>query len=147
MVILRDPIWQFAGVFFTLFGIFVSVLIYARTRKFKEISYEVMTVASLLDIREEIRGQVKIVFDNIEVDQVHLIIIKIINSGTNAIKVPDTFSSLERPINFSFGEKANVLSAKVGETNPQHLEVSVRIEDRKVVVNPSLINRKNWFTA
>ena len=135
--ILRDPIWQFIAVIIALMTIPVSIILYWKQRRRKALSYEIVSVTPLLSIKEEIKGKMRILFENKPVQQVYLILVKITNSGN----LPISPSDYERAISLSFGEKGKILTAEVVETAPSSLQTSARIEGEKVVLDSNLLNQ------
>ena len=77
-----------------------------------------------------------------QVQDLQLIIAKIINNGNVPIKSID----YERPINFNFGENAWILTAEVTETSPDSLKASANVEGKKVILPPTLMNNRDWIT-
>ena len=135
--ILRDPIWQFIAVILALAAILISIFLYQKQRRRKALSYEIISRTPLLSMEEEVKGKLQILFDKKPVQQVHLIVVRIVNSGNLPILSPD----YERPIGFSFGEKGKILTTEVVETYPSSLRASVRIEGEKVVLDSALLNQ------
>lgn len=142
MDILRDPVWQFIGVILAVVAIIISIALYRRQRRHKALSYEIISRIPLLGMEEEIKGNLQILFNGKPVQQVHLIVVKIINSGN----MPIVFTDYERPISLSFGEKAQILTAEVAETNPDSLRAAAEIEGKKVVLTPILLNQEDSIT-
>ena len=139
--ILRDPMWQFIGVLIALLALIISILLWMQ-RKRKALSYEIVSRTPLLSFKEKIKGNLQILFDGREVQDVHLIEVRMFNSGNESIKSED----YERPINFSFGENAQVLTAEVVEANPESIHASADIVDTKVKLKPILLNGSDSFT-
>ena len=135
--IVRDPLWQFIGAALTLMTIIVAILLYWLQRRRKALSYEIVTSTPLLSVEEEIKGRVQILFDNKPIKDVHLIVVRIINSGN----LPIVSADYEFPVSLSFGENSQILSCEVSETNPNSLQVTFNnIENTKVVLTPVLLN-------
>jgi len=140
--IIRDPIWQFIGAILALAAIFISIGLYLRQRRRKAMSYEIVSQTPLLSMEEEVKGKLKILFEDEPVQKVHLIVAKVINSGNLSILPTD----YQRPVSFGFDNEARVLTAEVIETNPDSLEASIGIEGKKVVFEPTLLNEKDSIT-
>ena len=140
--ILRDQVWQFVGAFFGLVAIIVSIVLYRTQRRRKALSYEIISRTSLLSIEDEIKGKLEIFFNGKPVQDVHLIVFKIINSGN----VPIVSTDYERPLKLNFGE-AQVLTAEVAETNPNNLQVSVKIEETPFVSKGRLVTELQPVTV
>lgn len=143
--ILRDPMWQFIGAILAAAAIFISIALYLRQRRRKDLSYEIVSRTPLLSVStraQEIKKQLQILFNGKPVQQVHLIVIKIINSGN----MPILSTDYERPVSLNLGEEAQILTAEVVETDPDSLRTSARIEGKSVVLTPSLLNEKDSIT-
>ena len=142
MAFLRDEVWQFIGAFFGLVAIIVTIVLYRTQRRRKALSYEIISRTPLLSIGDEIKGKLQILFDGKPVQDIHLIVLKIINSGN----VPIVSTNYERPVNLSFGENSWILTAEVSETDPEDLRATVNIENAKVALEPVLLNGGDSIT-
>lgn len=138
--ILRDPIWQFIGAVLALAAILVAVTLYLKQRRHKSLSYEIISSTPLLSLKDEIKGKLQILYEGKPIQQVHLIVARIINSGNTPIVLAD----YERPVSLSFGKEAQVLTAEVTKTSPDSLQASIKIEEKNVVLMPTLLNQGDW---
>ena len=112
----------------------------AKKRHYRDL--QVVSNTPLLSIDKEIKGNLEVLYDGKHVQDVQLIIAKIINTGTVPIKSTD----YERPINFDFGDNARILTAEVTETSSDSLKASVNVEGKKVILPPTLMNDRDWIT-
>ena len=142
MEILRDQIWQFVGAAFGLVAIIVSIVLWWTQRRRKALSFDIISRTPLLSVEDKVKGKLQILFDGEPVQDVHLATVIIINSGN----IPITSADYERPVNLSFGEEAQILTAEVTETNPDSLQASVDIEATRVVLKPVLLNGGDSIT-
>jgi hypothetical protein len=135
--IIRDQAWQFIGAVIGLFALIVSIAIYFFGRKRKHLSYSIIASEPLLTVDEALSGEIKVSFNDELVQDVHLLIIKVTNSGNIAIEESDFKLSLA----FGFGD-AKILSYEVIESPPQGLHAKLRKSggDRGIVLNPLLLN-------
>lgn len=140
--ILRDQIWQFVGAAFGLLAIVVSIVLYWTQRRRKALSYDITSLTPLLEVEDEVKGKVQILFEGKLVQDVHLAMVKIINSGNMPI-VPADYV---RPVSLNFGEEAQILATDVIETNPDNLHVSWSVESTKVELVPLLLNGGDSIT-
>jgi hypothetical protein len=140
--ILRDQIWQFVGATFGFVAIIVSTVLYWTQRRRKALSYDIIVSSPLVSAVDEIKGRLEIYFDGKPVQDIHLVGVKIINSGN----VPIVSADYERPVSLSFGREAEILSAKALEPNPDSLQASVDIEATRVVLKPVLLNGGDSIT-
>ncbi len=131
--ILRDTIWQFI---FGLLGIGIAVLIYLLQRNKKSLSYQIVSEAPLLSVREGLERNIKILFGEKPVPNVHLVVLRILNDGNTPILANDFQNNLR----FSFGKNTSVLSVETLETAPKTFKPEVVIESNCVVFQPTLWN-------
>jgi len=135
-----DPLWQLiVTIMIPTLGVLIPIIIYFWQRQIKEVSY-VYSVTPLLRHEKEVIGRLQIFFENKPVEKVSLVLVKIINSGNAPIKAED----YEREITLSFGEKAQVLTCSVEETEPKDLRIPTVIEGNKVRLEKVLFNRRDW---
>ncbi len=136
MELLRDPIWQFAGAAIGVAAIIASIYMFLRQRAVKSLGYEILTQTELLSIKKEIKSKVQVTYAGKPVENVHLVTIRISNDGN----VPISASNYERPLSFSFNDKATILSADITEVSPKSLKPLIGIESSKVILEPMLLN-------
>lgn len=139
--ILRDPMWQFIGVVIGIIALIITFLFW-KQRQRKALSYEILSNTPLLSIEEKIKGKLQIIFDGNSVENVHLIEVKLVNSGNEPIKPSD----YERPINLTFGEDSRVLTSEVIETIPDNLKMELYTDEKSVKLSPILLNGGDSFT-
>ena len=139
----QDPLIQFFSiVFLSALTIGVMVIIFLIQRNKKSISYEILSQTSVLTHSEELKGRLIVQFDGKSVPDVHITILKIINTGN----VPITDSDFVKPIEISFGSKNLILSAEVIDTNPTEMDVPIDTSTECVIINPLLINKRESIT-
>jgi hypothetical protein len=144
MDILRDSIWQFAGAIFGLVAILVSVIFFLAQRKRKSLAYEVVTNTPLLSVAEEIKGKLKILYEDKLVSKVQLVLLKLTNTGN----IPILSSDFDREVSFSFGASTQILSAEISDTEPKdNSDASIVINGFKVIVKPILFNSGDSITV
>lgn len=145
----NDPSQLIIGisqVILAILGVIVAIELYRRNKARKEITYEIIAQSSLLSVQPEIKGKVKILYEDKLVERVHLVVIRLSNSGNQPIKLPKEFTDYERPINISFGSNAQILTVETKDPIPKNLRASVHIENQKIITNPVLLNPKDEFT-
>ncbi len=140
--LLRDPIWQFAGAVLALVAIAISVALYFAQRQRKDVTYELLSNTPLLTVREKGLGQLQLTYNGIPVDSPRLAVIRLTNNGNTSIATAD----YERPISFSFGEGATVLSSAITATSPDNLTIAVETVNNNVVLQPTLLNPSDSLT-
>jgi hypothetical protein len=140
--IIRDQAWQFAGALFGLIAVIVSLVIFVRTKQNKALCYDVLASTPLLTMREELTGDIQILYKGTEVRDLHIIVIKVINTGTVPIRPTD----FVKPLTFSAGSSTSILSAEITETGPVDIEANVIVEDATLTLVPLLLNRYDFVT-
>jgi hypothetical protein len=118
---LQNPVFQFtANAIIAIAAIvvtsIVSIWIYKRQQRRKELSYDVISEAPVISIRESVANRVKVEFDGQPVKEVTLVVLKVMNTGNTAIKKDD----YEEPLAFVFKGRG-VVSSEVVETEPDDL--------------------------
>ncbi|RCV63855.1 hypothetical protein C5S53_11950 [Methanophagales archaeon] len=134
--------WQFIGVILAVIAIAITVILYWIQRQKRALSWQVVSNTPLLSIDKELKKNLEVLYNGKKVQDVQLIIAKIINTGNVPIKSAD----YERSINFNFGENAWILTAEVTETSPDSLKASANVEGKKVILPPTLMNKRDWIT-
>ncbi len=133
--------WQIIGVVAAI-SVPLFLFLLERWIQRKTLSYDILSQTPLLNIPEKNKWDIQILLDKKPVQDVHLIKIRIFNSGYQEIRPED----YERPISFNFGGSTQILSAEKSEVNPESLQPSVKIEGTKVLLDPILLNPKDSIT-
>lgn len=131
------------GAIGSVFAVILTIIIYVLTRKKKALSYEVLSEYPLISIDDEIKGKLQLLYDGNPVENVHLLLVKFINSGN----IPITTSDFERPLTVHLKGASKVLSAEPIKPSPDNLTVSLNVEDQIITVQPVLMNGGDFFTA
>ncbi len=134
---LRDSTWQFAVA--TLIGvsaIVVSIVAYVLQRNRKLLIYEIISSTPLVSVKDEVEGKLQIIYDGAEVSDVHLVVVRISNSGN----VPITSNDYDRPLIVYTGVDSRILSVEVSETEPKDLKVAINADETTTVLQPLLLN-------
>jgi len=134
---------EWIGAVASIIAVILSVIVYLLTRKKKALSYEVLSEYSLISIADEIKGNLQVLYGGNPVENVHLLLVKFLNSGN----VPITTSDFERPITLQLRGESKVLSAERVKASPDNLRVSLKVEDKVVTVEPALMNGGDFFTT
>ena len=140
--ILRDPVWQSIGAICALITIIASVSFYWMQHGRKELSYEIVSRTPLLSVAEELQGRFQILFDGKPVNKVHLIVLRVSNTGNTPVIATD----YERQVSFKFGEGARILSSEVSEADPKSLAASVVSNESGIALQPILMNSGDSVT-
>ena len=128
----RDGTWQFIGALLALVAVFFA----AKQTKKKRLQYEVQTSSELLTQSEELAGKVQVLFENREVSNIDVWVVRVANTGNMEILQSDFVT----PVRFSFAASAVVLSAAIVRSTPENLGARVDVESNVVTLQPLLMN-------
>lgn len=128
--------FQHPEVIVSVLAIAVTVILYLWSRRWKGICYEVLSVAPLLTMEDEVAGKLQILFDSRPVEKGKLMFVWVSNSGN----LPITADEYERPLSLNFPPATEVLTAEAVDTDPSSLKVIPKIEGKKVVLPCLLLN-------
>jgi hypothetical protein len=136
--ILRDPIWQ------TVLGI-VAIIISISAIRFqqniKEITCKILSIAPLFDVKDDMQGKLKFLFDDKPVKTAFLIVFKIMNSG----KTPVTADDQKRAITVNIPAD-KILTADIIEKNPHDIDASITTQNCSITLEPTLLNPGETIT-
>src|SRR5437763_1422181 len=101
--ILHDTAFQFLVIFVATLiaaGISggISYWIYRKQHTRKELSYQIISDASIVSIDDELKDKIAILFEGTHLNNMRLLVLKIWNSGNIAIKRDD----YDEPISIAF---------------------------------------------
>ena len=117
------------------------IIIYFYQRQRKALAYDILSVSPLLT-GNELQGRITIQFEHRrEVQNIYLLIIKLINSGN----IPITAIDFESPIKILFNKDDEVLSAEVTEKNPSNLEPILEVTKDRLILSPLLLNNGDYI--
>ena len=135
--------WFSAGqIIAAVVGIAISLVIYLKQRQRKDLSYSVITSTPLLTVGSEIAGRIQILFDSNPVRDVKLLVLRFANTGN----VPITSKDYEHPIALNFEENVRILEAEISGKEPSDLPVSIVLEEKRVIIEPTLLNNDDSIT-
>lgn len=122
-----------------------SFFIYWKQRKRKSLGYELLSIMPLSSVDSNTllsyrQIGLQITFNNEIISHAHFITVRITNTGNVPIKKED----FDEPITLYFGEKAKVLAWRGGGQNPE-IQIKLKIEPQRVIVEPILLNDKDSF--
>ena len=125
-----------------MLAIVITVIIFLAQRRRKTLAYEIVSQTSVISAADEIAGKIQILFQGEPVRKVHLLVLRLVNTGN----IPVTTGDYEREVSFRFGSSGRILTADVSETSPQNLNAEVFIKDKTVAVKPILLNSGDAIT-
>lgn len=130
------------GLLAVIAAITVPLIIYFLQKSKKRFAYEVISNTQLVGVKSEVQNKIKIYYENKLVENVHLISIRLINSGNQPIPIDD----FARPINIQLGSETNILTCEVLEKNPKDLDVSILKMQDSIEIQPLLLNQNDSLT-
>jgi hypothetical protein len=143
LTFVRDPAWQFVGAILALAAIAVTYWIYVRQRQRHRVSYQRLTSIEVLTVKEHMAGRVTVLFDGNPVKSMHIITMKIWNSGS----VPILAADFVEPLSLRVVSSARLLSADIISATPFNLRPVVKIEGSLATVQPLLLNPSDSFVV
>lgn len=122
-------------------GVALPIFFYTTSRKFKALTATIEASASVVELREPI-PELAILYKGKEIEQLHVLVLKITNTGKLDIE-PEDFVG---PLHFNTG--ANVVDAKIVEKHPNNLGVALEaVGPDKVAFTKSLFKVGEWFSV
>jgi len=128
-------------------GAFVAYWIFHKQRAQKEIAYEVQSDTRIVNVEEEVKDRVEILFDGNHVEDMSLLTSKVRNIGNIAVKRED----YAEPLIFEFeGRKvvsADIIDMKPSDLiDPKDLKTFLTIEPDSIRLANFLLNPKDEIT-
>lgn len=120
----------------------VLALVFQWWRNRKSLSCKVVSDIPLFSVRHEIKHRVQVLLDGKPVENIHLVIMKVVNTG----RVPVDDKDFVIPINVSFSENSEILTADITEVSPSGLPAKIIPEKQCVTLEPLMLNRGDAIT-
>ena len=92
---------------------------------------------------EQIKGDVRILYKGNSVENIHLLILRLANTGNRPIVAND----FVRPVTFDLGQNTRILTAEISERTPTNLETAITVDGSKLVLTPALFNQRDSVTV
>jgi hypothetical protein len=141
--LIRDPLWQFVGAVLALLALPTAIWIYLLQRPRKELAYGVFSSRRILSVASELQNRVVVTVDGNTVQDVHLVIFGVKNSGN----VPITEADYLYTPAIGPGEETDIISADLSTFFPTNLRVSLARQSDKIEFNAPLLNPGDYFTV
>lgn len=119
-----------------ILGGIIAYWIYLKQKNIKELTYEKVSLNNIVEIDSKFRNSIEVKFNGDKVDNLWLLIIKIVNSGNTPIEKKDFDTSLS----IEFNEGSQVLDAEVISTFPNNLQIEINHSSGKIEISPTLLN-------
>lgn len=134
-------LWDLKETILAIIAISVSIYLYIKQRRTKSLEYDIDSITELLSVKDEIKGDLEIKYKGSLIENVHLIIIKIINTGN----VPILGSDFDDNLTIEFNEDATVISEEVIEKNPNDFEIFTKINMNSIELSNTLWNEGDYI--
>lgn len=141
MDVIRDPGWQFVGAVLALLALVVMVIVFLVQRQRKGLSYEFMTNAPVITVKDEDVGDLKLMFQGQQVTKSRLLMVRFSNTGNVPIQPAD----YETPITLSLAPGGKILSAAITGTEPPNINIAVTSDSNAVSFSKALLNARDTF--
>lgn len=126
-----------------IIAVLVSLILFILSTKRKGFSYYIESASAVVSVEEKVADQVEVSFGGNKVENVHLIVMNIRNSGNQSIE----FDDFEDHVNFDFGWDAQFLRVSVVKTDPPSLNPVFNHMNGRPVLFPLLLNGGDNFTV
>lgn len=127
----------------SVIAIILTIVIYLREKRKKGFSYNIVSANPVVSVEERVADKVRIFFDDEQVEDVHLVVMEIWNSGNQPILETD----FDRDVSFNFGEDALILSSSVVAVEPRGLKPSFNLMGSSARLSPLLLNDGDKMTV
>lgn len=140
MEILRDPAWQFIGAIFAFLSIAGALWIYWLQKRTRELAFGLISSRRPLAIADELSSRVTVQLDGKPVQNLHLLVFALKNSGKRAICPSD----YERELSISFPD-GQVVSAEISSQSPPNLGGQLLNSESSIEISPLLLNTGDYL--
>lgn len=129
-----NNIWQLLG---CILVIAVPVGEYLIKRRRKRLSLEVISESVVASVQKGAAQEIQIYFRKEPINNVHLLVLRLFNSGN----VPITKDDYDESVSIGFGDSASLLTGEKTGASPLNLDVSWKIRENSFVISPLLLNQ------
>jgi len=126
-----------------IIAVLVSLILFILSTKRKGFSYYIESASAVVSVEEKVADQVEVSFGGNKVENVHLIVMNIRNSGNQSIQVDD----FEEHVTFDFGMTSQFLRLSVVEKDPPSLYPVFTHVHGIPALFPLLLNGGDNFTV
>ncbi|WAC14935.1 hypothetical protein [Dyadobacter pollutisoli] len=135
--ILAKPWWQGVSVILTIIGLIIALV---QLRK-KKLGYLVQFSESVFEEDLGFTNQLSISYKDTVVKSLRVASVKIKNYGFLPIKSEDFHEAIE----IKLVGNLRILDCEIKALNPKNLKVQFSIENKSIIINPTLLNSKDTF--
>jgi hypothetical protein len=133
---------------------------FRRTRKYKELSYEISPTVSLVSVGSAVKDRVVIKYkygdqqtEDLGIGDLEAVAVTIHSTGTEAVRFPPSsdpqLMDTQIPVTLDFGRSARILGEPSAETSPKGRPVEIRRDaatSGKVLMEKFLLNPRDSVT-
>lgn len=119
----------------------IAIYIYFKSKKYKEISYKV-SIDSLISINSQVKSKLKILYENIPIEDLYLFKITYESTGNQDIEKED----FVEPFLLEFNKEANIVNVEETECKPVIGSIISLIHRYSIEIFPNLFKVGDFFT-
>lgn len=119
----------------------IGVSFYRKRLNRKRLSYNIIYEDEIVKRGVDYEG-LKFSYNDKEVNDLYLIVVKVINDGRRTISSDDFESFLE----FYFKNDEKILNIEMFNKKPSNIDIDFSINDQSIIINPTLLNVKDEFS-
>jgi hypothetical protein len=144
MVDIADPTVQFTiTIVVAIITLIVGIIAYIKRNNTKALTFRTVNVIGLLSYSDQVKDKLRITYDGVTVEDLTVALFQFTNSGNATIEPSD----FKKPLSFVFSNDVKVLAADLTEKTPEGLELTIKVQDNVVSINPEFLNVKDTFTV
>ena len=132
--VLNSPGWSVGATLLAAIAIIVAVVLARQQRARKILGYEI-GITSLVSVHRGARDLIKIYYEDEQIEQAHLLQLRLVNAGN----VPILEADFERSLKLDFEGTGRPLTVEA-KSRPPELQPDVKIVDGEVALAPLLLN-------
>lgn len=150
MTFFESQVWNFVSAILGLFSIAIAVYLFLLERKAKKWRQLVISANHIAEVSRTLEllensfpGRIAIAGDQLSIDDLALVYLKIENTGNSPVKVEDFVGLME----ISLGENSNIVDHRISTVEPEALQSSIdySVSRSSLLFSPFLLNQREQF--
>lgn len=137
---LKDP-KVIVGILSIINAVWIA-LVFQWWRNRKGLSCKIVSDTPLFSVRPEVEHRVQLLLDGKPVENAHLVIMKVVNTG----RVPIEDKDFITPVSVRFDAESTILNARITALEPPDLPAKTLVEKQCVTVEPLVLNQGDAIT-
>lgn len=126
-----------------ILGGIIAYWIYLKQKNVKELAYEKVSLNNIVEIDSKFRNSIEVKFNGEKVENLWLLIIKIVNSGNSPIEKKD----FDAPLSIELGSDNQILDVEIINKYPNNLQLQSNHTSQKIELNPILLNAGDNYSV